>query len=157
MIKPKILIAEDDKFLSMAYKFQLEKAGYEILSALDGDEALDMVRKDKPALILLDIVMPKKSGFTVLKELKSDPELSKIPVIVLTNLVHDEDKQTALSLGAVNYVNKAGISLADIISTLEKFVGKGVDSVVPSTCAKCNLPLPVGVKFCSGCGTKRAV
>jgi len=103
----KILIVEDDPLMSRLYQkiFTFEK--YEVETASDGEEGLDKVRKSKPTLILLDIMMPKMNGLQVLEKLKADPDLKKIPVVMLTNLAGQKDAETALAKGAVKYIVKS--------------------------------------------------
>ena len=80
----KILLAEDDKFISRAYSDGLSRAGFEVILAMDGIEAVELARKEKPDMILLDLIMPRKNGFEVLIELNDEAELKKIPVIIAT-------------------------------------------------------------------------
>ena len=83
----KILIAEDDEFLLKVYRMTLEQEKFDVVIAKDGEESLKQAAKETPDLILLDILMPKKDGFDVLKELKENEDLKDIPVIILSNLV----------------------------------------------------------------------
>ena len=85
--------------------FTFEK--YEVETAEDGEEGLDKARKSKPTLILLDIMMPKMNGLQVLGKMKTDPDLKKIPVVMLTNLAGQKDAETALAMGAVKYIVKS--------------------------------------------------
>jgi len=117
----KILLIEDDKFLRTVLEKKLSAEGFEVVSAVDGDEALEKVISDKPDLILLDIILPKKSGFLVLENIKKDPELRKLPVIIISNLGQEEDVQKGLSLGAIEYFVKAKISLEDIIKKVKEY------------------------------------
>jgi CheY-like chemotaxis protein len=82
----KVLLVEDSKFLKVATERALTGAGYQVISAGDGDQALQLARTHLPALILLDVMLPKMSGPQVLKALKSDPATAKIPVMMLTSL-----------------------------------------------------------------------
>ncbi|MCA9391818.1 response regulator [candidate division WWE3 bacterium] len=115
----KILLAEDDKFISKAYKFGLEKEGYTVDVALNGGQVTDKIKEFKPDLILLDLIMPLKDGFEVLTEIKADPELSKIPVIVLTNLSQEPDIVKAKKLGAVDYLIKSNMTLRQVIENVK--------------------------------------
>jgi DNA-binding response OmpR family regulator len=117
----KILLIEDDKFLRTVLEKKLSAEGFEVVSAVDGDEALEKIISDKPDLILLDIILPKKSGFLVLENIKKDPELRKLPVIIISNLGQEEDIQKGLSLGAIEYFVKAKISLEDIIKKVKEY------------------------------------
>ena len=104
---PKILIIEDDALLSRMYQTIFASNAYEVELATDGQEGLDKARAVSPTLILLDIMMPKLNGMEVLKQLKADPAVTNIPVVVLTNLAGNSDVQTALELGAVRYIIKS--------------------------------------------------
>lgn len=116
--KKKILVVEDEATLQKALNDVLAQEGYEVLSALDGATGLDLAKKEKPDLILLDIILPKMDGFDVLKGLKE--ENSKIPVIVLTNLSDINDIQKALDLGATTYLVKADFHLGDVLKKVKE-------------------------------------
>ncbi len=119
----KILFIEDE------YRFQktlgefLREEGYEIVSALDGESGLDLAKREDPDLILLDLILPKKHGLDVLKELKADNQTKNIPVIILTNLETTEDVQKALELGATTYLVKANYSPEDILEKIKGQIG----------------------------------
>jgi CheY-like chemotaxis protein len=113
--KPLILVVEDDSFIASVHSKKLTKEGFEVMMAGDGEEALEVVRKRKPDIIFLDLIMPKKDGFETLKELKTDPDLKDIKVIVLSNLSQEDDKQRVLDMGALDYVVKANVSFREII------------------------------------------
>ena len=115
----KILVAEDDKFLVKVYEAKLTKAGFEAKIAQDGEEALEILKTFTPEIILLDLMMPKKDGFQVLAELKADPKLKGIPVIVTSNLSQPEDKKKAMDLGAKDYIVKSDTPIQDIIEKLK--------------------------------------
>lgn len=116
----RILVAEDDKFLSNAYKIKLSKAGFEVKLASNGEEAVKEVLEFKPDLILLDLVMPGKDGFFVLEELNKSN--TKIPVIIASNLGQQEDIKKGLSLGAKDYFVKSEVQLEDIIRKINKIL-----------------------------------
>ncbi len=117
--KKKILLAEDDKFIARAYQDGLTRAGYEVVSAVNGQEAIDKIKSEKPDLVLLDLIMPKKNGFEVLEEIKADQTL-KMPVIILSNLSQDSDIEKAKELGAVDYIVKSNFSMKEVIKQIEK-------------------------------------
>ncbi|HMB65358.1 MAG TPA: response regulator [Patescibacteria group bacterium] len=117
--KQKILIAEDDKFISRAYGNGLQQAGFEVLIATDGVKAKEMIKKKKPDLILLDLIMPEKDGFDVLKEIKKDSKLKKIPVLILSNLGQDPDIEKGKELGAVDYLVKTDYSMSKVIDKIK--------------------------------------
>ena len=112
----RILLAEDDRFLRRAAEAALKRAGFTVLAAADGEEALRMAIAEKPDLVLLDLIMPKLQGFEVLKALKADPATAAIPVVVLSNLGQDGDVQRALEGGAVAYLVKANLSLDELVA-----------------------------------------
>ena len=112
----RILLAEDDRFLRRAAEAALKRAGFTVLAAADGEEALRMAMAEKPDLVLLDLIMPKLQGFEVLKALKGDPATAAIPVVVLSNLGQDGDVQRALEGGAVAYLVKANLSLDELVA-----------------------------------------
>jgi len=112
----RILLAEDDRFLRRAEEAALKRAGFVVLAAADGEEALRMAIAEKPDLVLLDLIMPKLQGFEVLKALKADPATAAIPVVVLSNLGQDGDVQRALEGGAVAYLVKANLSLDELVA-----------------------------------------
>jgi DNA-binding response OmpR family regulator len=107
-MKKNILVAEDDHFLASAYKMKLTKAGYDVDIASDGEEAISLISKKIPDLIILDLVMPNKDGFEVLKELKGRKEWANVPVIVASNLGQKEDLDKAKSFGANEYARGGG-------------------------------------------------
>ena len=121
--KKQILVIEDDSFLLQMYATKLEKAGYDVKSAIDGTQGLKKAKDNHPDLILLDLVMPSKDGFKVLEELKIDPDLQNIPVIILSNLSEREDVQKCLQLGAVDYLIKAHFIPSEVIDKIQKVIG----------------------------------
>ena len=118
----KVVIVEDDHFLSSVLKSRLEKEGFLVLQAFDGDEGLVMVRKEKPDVVLLDLIMPKMSGFEFLQALSMNPQLKSIPVIVLSNLAQESDIQKAKTLGVQQYFVKVRISVDDIVSRVKELI-----------------------------------
>lgn len=117
--KKKILFIEDEEALQRALSEALTRSSYTIIQATDGEEGLAKARQESPDLILLDIILPKKSGFEVLGELKKDLTTKHIPVIILTNLEGSQDIEQALSSGATTYLVKANYSLKDIVAKIE--------------------------------------
>jgi DNA-binding response OmpR family regulator len=110
----RVLLAEDDRFLRRAGEARLRQNGFEVVAAVDGEEALRLARTERPDIILLDLIMPKIQGFEVLKMLKQDDATKGIPVIVLSNLGQEQDVQRAMELGAAAYFIKAHLSLQDL-------------------------------------------
>jgi len=124
MAVKKIVLIEDEEILANMYKLKFSKAGYDIYVASNGEEGFVLAKKVKPDLILLDIIMPKKDGFLVLKDLKVDKTLKKIPVFMLTNLGQDEDVAKGKELGAVGYYVKANMTPGELVKTINKFFKK---------------------------------
>ncbi len=121
----KILIVEDDKFLRELLIRKLKGEGFIISIAPDGGKALAMIKKEQPQLILLDLILPGIDGFEILKQIKNDNQISKIPVIILSNLGQQEEVEKGLKLGAVDYLIKAHFTPDEIISKIKKILGSG--------------------------------
>lgn len=122
--KYKILLAEDDKFISRAYTDGLGRAGFEVIVAADGVEAAKKLQETKPDLILLDLIMPEKNGFEFMAEIKMDKNLKKVPVIILSNLGQDSDIQKGKELGAIDYLVKSNLSLEEVIEKVKFHLAK---------------------------------
>ena len=118
-----ILLVDDDLTLREMYEERMKAEGFNIIQATNGEEALKRARESKPHVILLDIMMPKVNGFDVLKELKSDPELKDIPVIVLTALIQDVDRVQGKKLGAADYIVKSETMPGEVIAKIKNAVG----------------------------------
>ena len=110
----RILLVEDDRFLRRACEKHLRQLGYTVLTAVDGEEALQKVRAERPDLVLLDLLMPKMSGIEVLQIMKSDESSRAIPVFILTNSSKDTDIREITNLGAAGYHVKADLSLEEL-------------------------------------------
>src|SRR6185295_11691367 len=106
----RILLAEDDRILRKAGEVSLKKKGYEVICAVDGEEALAKARDHKPDIVLLDVMMPKLNGFEVLQALKAEPGIRDIPVIMLTNLEQPSDIKRARDAGAHSYLVKSNMN-----------------------------------------------
>jgi DNA-binding response OmpR family regulator len=113
--RKKVLIVEDEPLLGTLMKQRLESEGVEALLARDGEEAINILRTTKPDLILLDIILPKISGFELLETMQADPSIEKAPVIITSNLGQDSDVQRGQSLGAIEYFVKAKVSIEDLV------------------------------------------
>ncbi|HIC92609.1 MAG TPA: response regulator [Syntrophaceae bacterium] len=118
----KILIVEDDKFLRELIVRKLKKEGYEIFEVVDGEEGLKKIKELKPDLVLLDLILPTIDGFEVLSKKKDDPEIKKIPVIILSNLGQKEDIEKGLRLGAVDYLVKASFTPQEIVQKIKNLL-----------------------------------
>lgn len=106
--------------MSSLLKSRLEKEGFEVSQSFDGEEAINHLSNARPDLILLDLIMPKKSGFEVLESLSINPELKHIPVVIVTNLAQDEDYQKVKNLGAAEYFVKARTSIDELIGKVKE-------------------------------------
>lgn len=120
----KILFIEDDSALQKTFKEILTYSGYEMLSALDGEEGLKVAKEQNLDLILLDLILPRKNGFEVLKELKENEKTKSIPVIILTHLENPKDIQRALELGATTYLVKADYTLEEVVKKIKEALGE---------------------------------
>jgi DNA-binding response OmpR family regulator len=101
-----VLVAEDEPNIALSLQFIMNKAGFSVRVAEDGNLAILEIKKETPDVILLDIMLAKRDGFSVLETIKKNPKWSNIKVIVLTAKSRDEDKQRALNLGADDYITK---------------------------------------------------
>ena len=119
----KILFIEDESALQRAATQVLAEEGFKVLSALDGEIGLRLAREEHPDLILLDLILPKKDGFEVLRELKEDPAVKDVPVIILTNLEGSADVEKALALGATNYLVKTNYKLEEVVEKVKQVLG----------------------------------
>jgi len=120
----KILIVEDDPFISDVYVLKLESENYNVDLAEDGLVALEMIKKKNYDIILLDILMPRLDGFRVLERIKMSPILSKIPVIILTNLSQKKDIKRGLKLGAVDFIIKTKFTPTEVVDRVKKYIKK---------------------------------
>ena len=117
--KKKILVAEDDIYLVSAYKAKLMKEGFDFQIAVDGDEAVRLLKEYHPDLLILDLVMPKKDGFGVLEIIKQDPALKDVIILIASNLGQSEDINKVMSLGASDYIIKSSMTLGAIIEKVK--------------------------------------
>lgn len=116
----KILVIEDDKFLRELIVRKLLKEGMETVEAVDGEEGQAKVKSEKPDLILLDLILPGIDGFQLLSQIKSDPELKLIPVIILSNLGQKEDIERGMQLGATDYLIKAHFTPGEVVEKIKE-------------------------------------
>lgn len=124
--KKNILLVDDDPLVVRMYQNKLTKDGYMVNTASNGEEALIQVMKEKPDLILLDIMMPKMNGVETLKRLKAEEKTEMIPVIILTNLGDNpDDIEAAKNLGALDYLVKANITLKQLSERVKKAIEIG--------------------------------
>ena len=117
-----VLIVEDDPFYSSIYKTKVEKEGLRSVLVHDGAAALQAIRKEKPAVVVLDLIMPGKDGFRVLEELKADPVFKDLVVLVLSNLSQDEDIKRVMDMGATEYLIKSNVPLQEVIAKVRSYI-----------------------------------
>ena len=120
--KEKILLVEDDAMIVDMYKTSLEKEGYEVISTDRGSEVLDLAKKHKPNIILLDIILPEIDGFSILRELKASKTSKKIPVLMLTNLGQESDQGKGKEMGADGYFVKSQHTPNDILIKVKELI-----------------------------------
>jgi DNA-binding response OmpR family regulator len=118
--KIKIALIEDDPFLSSMYSTKFGLEGFEVLSANDGIKGVELITKETPDLILLDILMPKKNGFDVLEDIKKNEATKNIPVILLTNLNQSDEVERGMELGAVDYLIKAHFMPSEVVDKIKR-------------------------------------
>jgi DNA-binding response OmpR family regulator len=118
----KILLVEDDINLRDIYSARLGAEGYDIITASDGEEALATAVREKPDLIILDVMMPKISGFDVLDILRSTPETKSTRIIMMTALSQDSDKLRGESLGVNKYLIKSQVTLEDVVASVKEIL-----------------------------------
>jgi len=119
--KPKILMIEDNPFLRKIYRNKFTSIGFEFIEATNGEEGLNKVISEKPDLVLLDLILPRKNGLDVLIEMKKNKETKNIPVIILSILGQEKDVKRGLSLGAQDYLVKTRISLSEVVDKVKKW------------------------------------
>lgn len=119
-MKAKILLVEDDEGLAQVYKARLEAEGFEVAHCGDGEAALSQTMSFKPDLILLDVMMPKISGFDVLDILRNTPETAKVKIIILTALSQPADQAKAKELGVDDYLVKSQAVISDVVDRIKQ-------------------------------------
>lgn len=119
----RILLVEDDDSLASVYVTRLEAEGFDVRRVADGEEALANARTYKPDLVVLDVMMPKVSGFDVLDILRNTPETANLKVIMLTALSQESDQERAKSLGADDYLVKSQVVISDVIERIRHHLG----------------------------------
>ena len=121
--KKKILLVEDDMALSAVYRSRLEIEGFDVREANNGEDALSATVEYRPDLILLDVMMPKISGFDVLDILRNTPETANVRIIMLTALSQPKDKERAESLGVDDYLVKSQVVIGDVVARVKHHLG----------------------------------
>ena len=120
--KRTILLVEDEELLANILKQRLEKEGFNVVLARDGEEALNILKDAKPDLLLLDIILPKVSGFELMSKLQEDPRYAKVPIVVVSNLGQEGDIKKGEMLGAIGYFVKAHLSIEELVERVKKFL-----------------------------------
>ena len=120
----RVLLVEDDSFLRDLISQKMKKEGFVVIEAVDGEESLKKAATENPHIILLDLILPGADGFDILKKLKEDPSVSKVPVIVLSNLGQKEDVEKGIRLGATDYLVKAHNTPGEIIDKVREILAK---------------------------------
>lgn len=118
----KILIADDEQNIVISVEFLLKREGFAVSVAGDGEEALAKVRAERPDLVILDVMMPKRNGFDVCQDIRNDPELKDTRVLMLTAKGRDTEMAKGLALGADNYMTKP-FSTKDLVAAVKKLLG----------------------------------
>ena len=115
-----VLIVEDDIFLGEIYQKKFEMEGFKVSMANNGEKGLADIKKKKPNIVLLDILLPKLDGFAVLEAAKADPATKDIPIILLTNLGQKDDVQRGLDEGAIDYLIKTHFKPSEVVDKVKK-------------------------------------
>ncbi len=124
MEKKSVLIVEDDQFFSGLVAQKLNQAGFEVLLAGGGEEALNVLKEKNPSLIILDLMMPGMDGFEVLSRIKKDEKTKEIPTVVLSNLGQRDEVDRAISLGADDFLIKVNFTLDEIVEKVKEIIQK---------------------------------
>ena len=119
----RVHVIEDDEFLRSLTAKRLEKENYHIEVAVDGENAISVIDTIKPSLILLDLLLPGKDGFEVLKKIRGTEATKAIPVIIFSNLGQKEDIEKAKALGVDDFLIKANFTLDDVVGKIKKLIG----------------------------------
>ena len=122
--KQKILMIEEDYFLRKIYKNKLTSIGFEFIEATNGEEGLNKLISEKPDLVLLDLILPKKNGFDVLIEIRKNEELKDTLVIILSVLSQESDVKRGLDFGAQEYLVKSEMSLSGVVDKVKYWAEK---------------------------------
>jgi two-component system alkaline phosphatase synthesis response regulator PhoP len=125
MSKGKILVVDDEIYIVHILDFSLGMEGYDVVTALDGEQALERIRSEKPDLIVLDIMMPKLDGYEVCKTIKSDPATKQIPVILLSAKGRNVDQKMGFDVGADDYITKP-FSPRKLVERINQLLGQSI-------------------------------
>ncbi|MFA6307124.1 MAG: response regulator [Patescibacteria group bacterium] len=118
--KKKILVVEDDSMISSMYRTKFTADGFDVFIADNGVIGLELAKKEKPDIVMLDVILPQLDGFSVLDQIKKDEATKNIPVIMLTNLGTEEDKQKGEAMGALDYLVKASLTPGQVSEKIKQ-------------------------------------
>jgi DNA-binding response OmpR family regulator len=128
---PRILVVDDDKQIVRLVRSYLEQAGYQVQTAADGETALHTIRRDRPDLVVLDLMLPDRDGWEITRMVRSDPALAGLPIIMLTARVEDTDKIVGLELGADDYITKP-FNPREVVARVRTVLRRAAGGVTPS-------------------------
>ena len=120
-----VILAEDDQFISRAYVAGLQQAGFRVVPVYRGDEVVHAIEREHPDIVLLDLIMPFKTGFEILETLHTHPTAQRVPVFVFSSLAQDKDKDEAFRLGAKDYIEKSNVTLQEVVDKIQAYLGAG--------------------------------
>ena len=120
--KNKILLVEDEQMMVDMYKMRFESEGYEVLVTERGSEVIQIAKKEKPDIILLDVILPETDGFSILQTIKADSTIKDIPVLLLTNLGQESDKTKGEEMGAADYFVKSQHTPVQVIQKVKELI-----------------------------------
>ncbi|MEK7568920.1 MAG: response regulator [Patescibacteria group bacterium] len=120
--KKKILIVEDDEDISRIYDIKFSHEGYDTILAKSGEEVLEKILNERPDLIMLDLMLPKKDGFMVIEEIKKNQEVKNTPILVISNLGQKSDEDRVIALGANGYIVKVRCSTQEVVDKAKSFL-----------------------------------
>ena len=132
MAAQKILVVDDEKAIVEAVQYNLQKAGFRVVTAADGESAIEKCRREEPDLVVLDIMLPKVDGLEVCRILKQDPKFRRMPILMLSVKAHETDKVVGLELGADDYLTKP-FSPRELIARVKAVLRRGTEPEQPET------------------------
>lgn len=122
--KDTVILIEDDPFIAQMYALKFKQTPYNLVIGHDGEEGLALISEKKPVMVLLDVILPKMDGFTILQKIKSDEATKHTPVVLLTNLGQEQDIKKGMDLGAADYIVKAHYTPQEVVQKVESILGK---------------------------------
>ncbi len=122
--KSKVIVVEDDELLLKVYKHKLESEGIDTIISTDGEDAVSKVFSEKPDLIVLDLMLPKKDGFWVILKIRENQEFANTPIIVISNRFEPVDKERAFALGANGFLVKVNITIEEVVEKVKEYLKK---------------------------------